>query len=55
MIKCKCFECNEETVFESHKDAYMAGWDWSRSGKCFCDKCSEKPADVSTTDGESDE
>ena len=41
MIKCKCFECYEESVFESHKDAYMSGWDWSDSGKCYCDKCSK--------------
>jgi len=40
MIKCKCYKCGKEEVFEDHKQAWMAGWDFLSDGKMICGDCS---------------
>jgi hypothetical protein len=39
MIKCKCSECDSEEVFENHKQAWMAGWDFSDNKNMVCSEC----------------
>jgi hypothetical protein len=43
MIKCKCDKCGEESTFEDHKSAWMAGWDFAGQ-KQYCGECPVMPA-----------
>jgi len=46
MKKYICKACKTEAVFETEKDAWIAGWDIVQKNKeivCFCDKCPASP------------
>lgn len=42
MIKCKCIKCGDESVYKTHKDAWMEGWDFVNNN-AYCVKCAEFP------------
>lgn len=45
MTKCKCSKCGSETVYEDHKSAWMAGWDFV-GGLEYCGECSVSPLPI---------
>lgn len=59
MIKCKCVKCCDEAVFDSHKSAWMDGWDFVGTFQ-YCGDCSVMPmpnkkvTDLPLTIGNSD-
>jgi uncharacterized Zn ribbon protein len=41
MIKCKCDKCSSELVYESHKQAWMDGWNFVNSETMICSECGD--------------